>query len=238
MIGEIIANEAKEVSKPLLENYKSINPEGKITDTEADNFWKSEFGTAADDPKKNESLEREIDANPTEIKKGTDGYYTTREHREKNTNLDNSKGGQRGTWTGERADSTFIPSYDYMKDTLKEYGLRGIEYVNGEADFSRVADATVKIDNMTAERYGKGNNFDQANSKLAKQFNEIKKSGRDNWTAADVEDYRLSNKLTWHERCDCKTMDLVPTKIHDYFKHSGGVAECKARDGIGGRFDE
>lgn len=58
------------------------------------------------------------------------------------------------------------------------------------------------------------------------------------WSAEKVEEYRKANKLTWHERCDCQTMDLVPTKLHDYFKHSGGVAECKIRDGIGGKFDE
>ena len=28
-----------------------------------------------------------------------------------------------------------------------------------------------------------------------------------------------------------KTMDLVPTKIHQYFGHFGGVGECKIRDG-------
>lgn len=231
MIGEIISNEAREVKNPSLENFKSIKPEGKMTTTEVNDYWKSEFQNVA------ENTQKSPEATGVEDLR-TDKFYTSFEDRVRNTNLDESEGGLRGKWDGERGNSTFKPSYNYMKETLKEYGVEGIDFVNGEADFSRVADATVKIDNMTSERYGRGNNFDQANTKLAEKFNEIQKDGRTDWSAEKVEDYRISNKMSWHERCDCKTMDLVPTKIHEYFKHSGGVAECKARDGIGGRFDE
>lgn len=47
-------------------------------------------------------------------------------------------------------------------------------------------------------------------------------------------------QCSWHERCDTKTMDLVPYDIHSYCKHLGGVSECKARDSVndGGGFDE
>ena len=229
MIAEIMSNEGKEIKNPSLENFKNIQPENPMSMGEANDFWKAEFQNASDVSEKSPEAR--------EISPKTDKFYTSFEDRVKNTNLDASEGGLRGTWDGERGNSIFKPAYDYMKETLKKYGLEGIEYVNGEADFSRVADATVKIDNMTSERYGKGNNFDQANSKLAEQFNDIRKDGRTDWTAETVEDYRMANKLSWHERCDCKTMDLFPTKIHDYFKHSGGVAECKVRDGSGGQFD-
>ena len=176
--------------------------------------------------------------NVSEIKPDENGYFTKLEDRVKRTNLDSSEGGLRGSWDGERGDSMFRPSYLFIKDALEKYGQEGINYRNGEADFSKVTEATVKIENMTSERLGIGKNFDQANTKLAEQFNIEQKDGRYDWTARDVDDWRIKNKLSWHERCDCETMDLVPTKIHDYFRHSGGVAECNIRDGVRGGFDE
>lgn len=52
MIGEITANEAEEIKKSSFENFKSIQPEGSMTNAEADDFWKSEFNTAANNAKK------------------------------------------------------------------------------------------------------------------------------------------------------------------------------------------
>lgn len=74
----------------------------------------------------------------------------------------------------------------------------------------------------------------------AEQWNIEKKDGRIDWDAADVRDWRRENNCSWHECCDTRTMMLVPTEIHGYFRHSGGVAECKARDNadVGGGFDE
>ena len=46
-------------------------------------------------------------------------------------------------------------------------------------------------------------------------------------TADEFQKYRESNKLTWHECPDGKTMQLVPTDIHNACRHSGGVAEMK-----------
>ena len=220
MIGELINNEAREINNPSSENFRNIKPESETTTDEVNNYWKSIFRGVAD-KLKNEKVD----------------YYTSLEDRIKCTNLDATEGGMRGSWDGERGNSIFRPSYEYMKETLKRYGLEGIEYVNGEANFAPVAEETVIINNMSSERYGHGKNFDQANTKLANRFNEIEKDGVIDWTAKEIEEYRTSNGLTWHERCDRKTMDLVPTKIHDYFKHSGGVAEFKAKERIGERFD-
>lgn len=172
-----------------------------------------------------------------EIYQREDGFYTKYDDRVKQTNLDGSEGGLRGNWDGERGDSKFMPSYKYMREALSEYGLNGIDYIKGEADFSPIAKESVRIDNMTSERLGIGRNFDQAYNKLAEQFNSIAKDGNCNWDARAVEEYADRNELTWHEKCDCRTMELVPTKIHKYFHHSGGCAECKIRDHIGGRYD-
>ena len=182
-----------------------------------------------------ESGKYDPDKRITEIKPDADGFYTRLADRIKYSPLEAS---ERGDWTGERGNSIFIPKYPYMKDVLKRFGIEGIRYKNGEAYFSPVAEATVQIDKMTENRLGKEGNYDQADAKLAEKFNEIRKDGLTNWDAGSVAAYRKAHKLTWHERCDLKTMDLVPTKIHTYFRHSGGVAEYKAKNGIGGKFDE
>ena len=141
------------------------------------------------------------------------------------------KEGDRGTWTGERGESVFIPSDPEIKAILKKYGLDGIPYKDGVPDFSKVAIATVEIDNMTEQREGEGGNFEQADKTLADKWNAEGKDGKTDWTASDVRAWRKENGYTWHERNDMKTMDLVPTKIHQYFSHFGGVGECKIRDG-------
>lgn len=109
---------------------------------------------------------------------------------------------------------------------------------------------TVKIDNMTEHRddyYDENGelqpgNFSQADAKLAEKWNEQQKDGRTDWTDEDVYEWRHdpAHQCSWHERCDTKTMDLVPYDIHSYCKHLGGVSECKARDSVndGGGFDE
>ena len=70
----------------------------------------------------------------------------------------------------------------------------------------------------------------------------MKKNGKDNWSAIEVDEYRRLHKLTWHEKADTETMVLVRTEINDFFKHIGGVSECKKRDSnksnFGGEFDE
>lgn len=151
--------------------------------------------------------------------------------------------GDRGKWEGDRAESKFVPSETTeagraAKEKLQEYGLDGITYKDAEPDFSKCSEATVTIDHMTDDRME--NNFPKADANCAEQWNIEKKDGRINWDAADVRDWRRENNCSWHECCDTRTMMLVPTEIHGYFRHSGGVAECKARDNadVGGGFDE
>ena len=124
------------------------------------------------------------------------------------------------------------------KVKLAEYGLNGIRYKNGEADFSRCSEATVVIDHMRSNR---DDNFDQADVKCAEKWNLESREGRNDWTARDVYEWRHKNKYSWHERCDTKSMDLVSRDIHNStFSHSGGVSECKVKEGSnnGGEFDD
>lgn len=171
-----------------------------------------------------------------EIEPDEDGFYTSKAERINHCPIED---GPRGEWTGDRGDSIFIPTNYLIKEYLQRHGVEGIKYSNGEADFSPVSKATVEIDNMTLDRYSSGGNFEQFDAKLAEQFNRECKDGRTDWTARDVADYIKENGFVRHERCDCKTMDLLDYKVHRYFTHSGGCNECKHRDGynIGGGFD-
>lgn len=177
-------------------------------------------------------------------------YYTSYEDRINHTPKEDS---ELGSWEGERGESKFIPNENNeaanaAKEKLAEYGMDGIEYESAEPDFSECCEAEVKIDKMTEHRenyidendkYQLGN-FAQADAKCADQWNVSSRDGKDDWTAADVRDWRRENQYSWHECCDTSTMQLVSRDIHGVFKHSGGVAECKVRDGvyIGGEFDE
>ena len=149
--------------------------------------------------------------------------------------LDEVKGcpieGNGGHWEGERGNSKWFPNRDEIPKNpltnpdgltwgqiLDKYGIDGIEFKNGEPDFSPVAKGTVEIDHFTDNRYGKGGNFDQACEKLAEQRG---------CTKEEVKAWMKENKYTWHERSDCKTMDKVPTEIHGNIRHSGGISEAK-----------
>ena len=147
-----------------------------------------------------------------------------------------------GDWDGEPGNSKFHPEKQEAKEALEKYKQDGIDYKDGEPDFSKVSEATVQIDNMTSERRGPGKNFDQANHKCAEQWNSEAKDGKTNWTARDVENWRIENRYSWHERLDRKTMDLVQRDVHEECKHYGGVAECKRYEAAGkvngGGFDD
>lgn len=219
-----ILNEVGELSKHATDGFKEIKAAAGTRLNDAKAFLDSVF----EDP---------------------DKFYNSYEERIKHTPVE----GERGQWEGERGESKFKAT-DYTEagrsanEALKEFGLDGIEYKNAEPDFSECTEATVKIDNMTEWRESckdaSGNrikgNFEQADEKCADKWNTEKKDGRTDWSVGEVKDYRKDNSLSWHERCDKNTMDLVPQNIHNYFTHSGGVSECRIRDNsdIGGGFDE
>lgn len=217
-------NQANEVDN-FAENKSSFDPDRKLSRTEQ---------MEINDVEKN--AEYDPDKRIAVIEPHEDGLYTSVADRIKGTNRDLSEGGLRGCWNGERGNSIFKPSYEYMKNRLAEYGKEGVEFKNGVVDFSPFSKASVEIDHMTADR---GENFRQADIKLAEKFSAENRDGKSNWTPRDVNDYIQANKLTRHECSDMKTIELIPTSIHDYFGHYGGVAECKIRDGVkGGNFDE
>ena len=128
-----------------------------------------------------------------------------------------------------------------MKDILN----RSEDEFSFDYDLSNMKELMDKFDNSKWADLSEDERMDlveQAVSKIAEQWNEQQRDGRTDWTDEDIYEWRHdpAHQCSWHERCDTKTMDLVPYDIHSYCKHLGGVSECKARDSVndGGGFDE
>ena len=226
----------------IVEKVDSFDPDKRIDVTEKNETPEKEFQDYDPDKRidagETERLSIESEKVEPDNQMETNEYNSTYKERFDRTPTN----GLRGEWTGDRAESKFVPRYEYMKVYLKNnFGLDGIDYKNGIPDFSKCAESTVQIDKMSKERYGSGGNFEQCDSKCAEKWNQECKDGRTDWTARDVADWRSEHKYSWHERNDMKTCDLVPTKVNDYFGHLGGVAECKKAESnsiYGGGYDD
>lgn len=134
--------------------------------------------------------------------------------------------GHNGSWDGFRGNSMWRPDREavptrYNPDgltwgqILDKYGIEGIEYKDGDPDFSPISKGEVEIDDFTDDRQS---NFAQADEALAKQKG---------CSPEDVKKWREENGYTWHECRDCKTMQKVPREVHNNMDHSGGVSEYK-----------
>lgn len=143
-----------------------------------------------------------------------------------------------GEWTGEPGNSTWVPDPEYVppeksrnperpysnpenlswKEILEKYGISGVEFKNGEPDFSEVSRGEVEIDDFTDDR---SSNFEQADEKMAEQRG---------CSPEEVEKWRKEHNYTWHECGDCKTMQKIPNEIHANIFHSGGVSEYKSQN--------
>ena len=144
-----------------------------------------------------------------------------------------------GEWEGERGNSKWIPASEETpqnpltnpdkktwKEILDENKTDGINFNDGEPDFSEISEGTVEIDDYSINR---NDNFTQADEKLAEKWTEEGKGNKE-WTPQDIRNYRKENNLTWHERNDMKTMDLVPTEIHGNIPHQGGISVLKEQE--------
>lgn len=134
-----------------------------------------------------------------------------------------------GEWSGEVGNSKWIPEGEKIpqkqvginpdrqtwKEILKEFSIDGINFKEREPNFSEISKQTIEISDFTTDRT---KNFIQANEITAE------KRG---CSPDDVEDWMDENKYTWHERSDCKTMDKVPSKVHNFISHSGGISKEK-----------
>ncbi|NCD09340.1 MAG: hypothetical protein EOL98_07930 [Negativicutes bacterium] len=135
-----------------------------------------------------------------------------------------------GHWDGDRGNSTWKPDRDYAPgksnpegknwgQILDKYGIDGIKYKEGEPDFSKISKGTSEIEPFSDNR---SDNFDKADIELAKQKGQ---------SPEDVAKWRKENGYTWHECKDMKTMQKVPSEIHNNISHSGGISEAKKGNG-------
>lgn len=139
---------------------------------------------------------------------------------------------ENGHWDGEPGNSTWHPDPDFTPKKSNPEGKtwreiiddKGIDYKNGEVDFSPHAEGTVEIKDFSDSR---SRNFARADESFAEKWNNESKDGRTDWTSDDVAEYRENKNLTLHERSDMKTMDLVPSEIHNNVPHSGGISKYK-----------
>ncbi|MBP2619878.1 HNH endonuclease [Streptococcus panodentis] len=203
------------VKEKETDNFKKITPETGITLEEARDFTKNLLSKAS------ENRIKDIDSN-------TDSEKVVK-------NIPSAN----GEWEGEPGNSKWIPDDESINPNLQtnpeqknwgdikqEYNFDGIVFRNCEPDFSKVSKGTVEIDSFSENR---AKNFAQADIQLAKQRN---------CSPEEIRQFRKENKLTWHERSDMKTMDLVPSIIHGGIPHSGGIARIKALGKEGGENNE
>ena len=227
--GEFSHADVRDINEHSVESFRDIKPEKEMSSKELNDAVKDEFTKATQEAK---DLNNSFDGNNRE--KNLDPKHkdcmTSSEERKELADRSN------GDWDGEPGNSKFHPEKPEAKDALKKYDQDGIDYSDGEPDFSKVSESTVEIDDMTSVRV---HNFNQADEKCAEQWNKEKRDDRNNWTGRDVAEWRKENKYSWHERLDMKTMDLVQRDVHEECKHYGGVAECRRHEAQnGGGFDD
>ena len=136
----------------------------------------------------------------------------------------------RGYWTGDRGNSLYCPKNTKVLDALHKFGLSGMPYIDAMLDPRQCGIATVCPPHMNTKRY---KNFSECDRLCAILWNQIHYLGYDKWTRHLVANYRKRQRCTWHERNDRIQCDLIPTIIHSYFPHLGGISECKMAEKLG-----
>lgn len=133
---------------------------------------------------------------------------------------------ENGAYEGERGESKWKPDPGYIplkgnpeaktwQVILSEYNIDGIEFQDGEPDFDIISKGNVEIDEFSEDRT---DNFDNADIELAKEKG---------CNPEDVEKWRKDNNYTWHECRDMRTMQKVPSIVHNNISHRGGISEIK-----------
>lgn len=123
---------------------------------------------------------------------------------------------------GERGISRCYPTDNERIDILKNYGTDYVKYdIHGEPDFSPFVKTEVKISNMSNRRLGTDGNFRSAAEKLVGS-EWAKEKGLNSVSA--IENYCKKYNLTWHEKRDGVTMQLIPREVHEKFPHLGGIS--------------
>ena len=134
--------------------------------------------------------------------------------------------GHNGNWSGERGNSEWHFSMEYIpkksnpenqtwEEILAEYDIDNVKFENCELNLKDISKGEVEIKDFSKNR---SDNFDKADIALAEK--------RDCTPEEDAK-WRKENGYTWHEMSDMKTMQKVPSKIHNNISHSGGISAAK-----------
>lgn len=134
-----------------------------------------------------------------------------------------------GHWSGVKGFSTWVPDDEKIpgkanadnlswKEIKDKFNIQGIEFMRGEPIFSDIARGEVVVKDFTTTRY---KNFSQADECEAR---------RRGCAPSDVKRWRQENGYTWHELNDCRTMQKVPSLVHNNIVHSGGISEMKKQE--------
>lgn len=135
-----------------------------------------------------------------------------------------------GYWDGERGNSNWYPDPDFVpgkansegktwSEILNKYDINNISFKDGNPDFDKISKGNIEIEGFSESRT---DNFDKADMVFSKQKN---------ISPEEIEKWRKENGYTWHECRDMKTMQLVPSEIHNNIPHSGGISEIKKMNG-------
>lgn len=143
-----------------------------------------------------------------------------------------------GHWTGKEGNSKWCPNREYIPskgqycnigrktwgEILDSYGIDGINFKKGVADFSRISKYPVKF-NWEKELSQK-ELYDLCTSNERSALHEVayrKMAKQYGFSSVDeLKRIKESLNLVPHERID-GTIELVPRDIHDAISHKGGV---------------
>jgi hypothetical protein len=107
-----------------------------------------------------------------------------------------------GVWSGEPGNSKWIPNREEIPkqpygnkrtwgEILDENSIDGIEFKDGEPDFTPISQGSVEIEDFTTNR---DDNFYQADQNLAQQRSQENKNGKNDWSISDIRKYRKEEK--------------------------------------------
>lgn len=125
---------------------------------------------------------------------------------------------KKGVWvSGIRGEGLFIPKDLDILNLLLQYDQIGVVYTHGVPDFSPFAVDSIPLQNMQGGQRGRYDyNFPKSDEYMGKKYG---------MSGDNIKNLREQLGYTWHECNDMVTMQLIPSKINNYFKHFGGVAE-------------
>lgn len=147
-----------------------------------------------------------------------------------------------GVWSGTPGNSIFYPNRNNEKyqEAIKAGYLEpgeGVSYEKGYPNFDRWAEHFIDVPNMNGDHKHDEGLAHQAFARLQATSKAQGMSTVDDnlkWVtstgrpiARRSKEYMAKKELTFHHHPNGKSMQAVPTIVHDTFRHSGGAAHLR-----------